>query len=248
MENQERDVGPVMNGEKEIIRRSSNKERLTIMIFKKVGKVRTFEISPLLLLCASLFFLLFIVAAIILANLFLDYYSENKMQTDKIAELSRELNKTKKSLERSEQHVALLDDYIKEKSPEPMSSTGGYIESSSTKLVSIEELKILRDRSTIDVTFRIKNRQLNEEPISGYIFLLTSIKDSDQSEVWVYPSSPLKDGLPTNYRRGQRFLIQRFKTISSKYKLSRSIDKALILEIVVYDRNGELILKKVVEV
>lgn len=248
MENQERDVGPVMNGEKEITRRSSNKERLTIMIFKKVGKVRTFEISPLLLLCASLFFLFYIIVTIYFTSKYFDTLWMNKMQTAKIAELSRELNKTKKSLERSEHHVALLDDYIKEKSPEPMSSTGGYIESSSPKLVSIEELKIRRDRSTIDVTFRIKNRQLNEEPIGGYIFLLTSIKDSDQSEVWVYPSSPLKDGLPANYRRGHRFLIQRFKTISSQYKLSRSIDKPLILEIVVYDRNGELILKKVIEV
>ncbi len=247
MENQERDMDPVMNGEKEITRRSGNKERLSIMIFKKVGKIRTFEISPLLLFCASLFLLLCIVATIILTNLFLDYYKKNKIQADRIAKLRRELSKTKKSLDRSEQHIALLDDYIKEKSPEPM-STGGYSESSLPKLVSIEDLKVRKDGSKINVTFMIKNKQLNEEPVGGYIFILTSIKDSDRSEVWVYPSSPLKNGLPVNYRQGKRFLIQRFKSISSEYRLGKLTDKPLILEILVYNRDGELILKKVVEV
>ncbi len=247
MENQGRDVDPVMNGEKKITMRSSKKERLSIMIFKKAGKIRTFEISPLLLFCASLFLLLCIVATIILTNLFLDYYKKNKIQADRIAKLRRELSKTKKSLDRSEQHIALLDDYIKEKSPEPM-STGGYSESSLPKIVGIEDLKVRKDGSKINVTFMIKNKQLNEEPIGGYIFILTSIKDSDKSEVWVYPSSPLKDGLPANYRRGDRFLIKRFRTMISNYTLSRSIDKPLILEILVYDRNGTLILKKVIEV
>ena len=143
-----------------------------------------------------------------------------------------------------------MEDYIeedKEQSPEPV-STSDYTESSSPTLVGIEDLKVKRDRSTIDVTFRIVNKQLNEEPIGGYIFMLASIRDSDRSEVWVYPSSPLKDGLPINHRRGQRFFIQRFKSMSSKYTLSRSTDKPLLLEILVYDRDGELILKKVVEV
>jgi len=65
--------------------------------------------------------------------------------------------------------------------------------------------------------------------------------------VWVYPSSPLKDGLPINYRRGQRFFIQKFKSMSNKYTLSRSTDKPLILEVLVFGRDGELILKKAVE-
>jgi hypothetical protein len=256
MENQERDMGPDSKGKKEIARPSKNKDRLTIMIFKEVGKVKTFRISPRVLLAAFMFLIFYIVATIFVTNKYLAYFYPfgsigiDKIQAEKIVKLSGELIKTTKSLERSEQHIALLEDYIeedKEQSPEPV-STSDYTESSSPVLVGIEELKVKRDRSTIDVTYKVVNRQLNEEPIGGYIFILASIRDSDRSEVWVYPSSPLKDGLPINYRRGQRFFIQRFKSMSSKYTLSRSTDKPLILEVLVYDRDGELILKKVVEV
>jgi len=249
-------MGPDSKGKKEIARPSKNKERLTIMIFKELGKVKTFRISPRVLLVAFMFLIFYIVATIFVTNKYLAYFYPfrstgiDKMRAEKIVKLSRELIKTTKSLERSEQHIALLEDYIeedKEQSPEPV-STSDYTESSSPILVEIEDLKVKRDRSTIDVTFRIVNKQLNEEPIGGYIFILASIRDSDRSEVWVYPSSPLKDGLPINHRRGQRFFIQRFKSISSKYKLSRSTDKPLILEVLVYGRDGELILKKVVEV
>ena len=255
MENQERDMGPDRKGKEEIARPSKKKERLTIMVFKEVGRVKTFRISPRVLFWAFLFLIFYIVATIFVINAYLAYFypfrstGVDQIQAEKITKLSRELIKTTKSLERSKQHIALLEDYIKEdreQSPEQV-STGNYTESSSPKLVDIEELKVKRDGSTLNVTFRIVNRKSNEGPIGGYIFILASTRDSDQSEVWVYPSSPLKDGLPANYRRGQRFFIQRFKSISSEYTLSKSTDKALILEILVYDRDGELILRKVVE-
>ena len=250
MENQERNMGPDREKEEEIKRRSKKKERLTIMIFKKVGKVRTFKISSHFLLLSSLFFLFYIVATIFLTNAYFDIHRINKIQADKIDKLSRELIKTDKELEKSKREIVFLNDYIREEkdqSPEPV-FTVDHTESSSPKLVDIDDLKVKRDRSTININFRIINRKLNEDPIGGYIFVLASIKDSDSSEVWSYPKSPLKDGLPVNYRKGQRFLIQRFKSISSKYTLTRSTDKPLILKILVYDRNGELILKKVVEV
>lgn len=250
MEDQDRDMGHVREGEKGTRRRSKNKEFLTIMIFREVGKVRRFTVSSRLILCASLFFLFYIVATIYFTNKYFDTRRISEIQVDRIAKLSTELVKTTKSLERSKQHIALLDDYIsesREQGPEP-ESTADYTESSLPKIVDIEDLKIRRDKSMINVTFRIVNRQSNEEPIGGYIFVLASVKDSDQSEVWVYPRSALKDGLPVNYREGLRFLIQRFKTIESKYALSRSINDPLVLKILVYDRNGTLILKKVVGV
>jgi uncharacterized coiled-coil protein SlyX len=220
------------------------------MIFKELGKVRTFKISSRLILWASVFFIFYVVATIFLTNKYFDIYRINRMQADKIAELRRELIKTTKSLDRSKQHIALLDHYIREEKdqgPGPI-STADYTESSSPRIVDINEVKVKRDRSTINVTFRIVNRQLNEGPIGGYIFVLASPKDSDQSEVWVYPSTPLKDGLPVNYRKGLRFLIQRFKTIRSQYALSRPINEPIVLRILVYNRDGLLILKKVVEV
>ena len=221
------------------------------MIFKEVGKVKRFVISPRVVLLASVFFLLYIVATIYITNKYFDTRRMNKMQAEKIAKLSRDLIKTKKSLERSRQHIALLDDYInegKEESQEPEPHVS-YAESPASKIVDIDEIKVKRDISTINVTFRVVNRLSNgEEPIGGYIFVLAIVKYSDPLEVWAYPSTPLKDGLPVNYRKGVRFLIQNFKTIRSQHTLSRSINEPLVLKILVYDRDGILILKKVIEV
>jgi len=158
--------------------------------------------------------------------------------------------KKTKSLEKSKQHITLLNEYIrdeKEQIPETIASKD-YTESSLPKLVDIEDLKVKRDRSNISADFKIVNKQSENEPIGGYVFIIARIKDVKELEASSYPSSPFKDGQPVNYKNGLRFFIQRFKTISSTFTLSKSIDKPIILEILVYDRDGKLILKKVVEV
>ena len=238
------------SGERETRRSSREKRRLTIMIFTDLGKVRRFMISPRLILFASLFFLFYIVATIYVTNKYFDARRIHKVQADRIAKLSRKLMKTTESLQRSKHHIALLDDYISdaEAQDQEPESTGNYTESSLPKIVDIEDVNVRRDGATLYVTFRIINRQENEEPLGGYIFVLASPKDSDPSEVRVYPSSPLKDGLPVNYTRGHRFFIERFMSIDSKLRIGASTDIPLILKILVYDRDGGLILEKLAEV
>ncbi|UCF72901.1 MAG: hypothetical protein JSW35_00020, partial [Deltaproteobacteria bacterium] len=213
------------------------------------GKVRRFMISPRLILFASLFLLFYIVATIYVTNKYFDARRIHNVQADQITKLSRRLMKTTESLQRSKHHIALLEDYMSdaEAQDQEPESAGSYTELPLPTIVDIEDVNIRRDGATLYVTFRIVNRQSDEEPLGGYIFVLASPKDSDPSEVWVYPRSPLKEGLPVNHRKGERFLIQRFKTITSRYTLSTSIDKLLILKILVYDRDGTLILKKLVE-
>jgi hypothetical protein len=250
MEEQEGDMDPHRKGAEEIERRSQDREFLTIMIFRELGKVRRFTISSRLLLCTSLFLLFYTVATIYFTNKYFDARRVQKIQADKIANLTRKLVKTTRDLERSRRHTALLDEYISEsrdQGAEPESSVNP-TEPPLPRTVDIEDLKIRRDDRTVDVTFRIVNRQSDEGPVGGYIFVLASAADSDESEVWVYPSSPLKDGLPADYSKGQRFLIERFKTVSSQYTLGKSVNKPLVLKILVYDRNGTLILTKVVQV
>lgn len=250
MEDQERDMGSIERERSEVKGRSKGKDRLTIMIFKRVGKVRTIKISPRLLLGASLFLLFYIVATIFLTNAYFGASRTTTMQASKMAKLTGELAKTREALERSKHHIALLDEYLGEEkgqTPEPM-STADYTESSFPKVVEINDLKVKRDRSALQVNFKIVNTQPQEEPIGGYIFVLASVKGSEKSEVWVYPSALLRNGRPIDYRLGHRFFIQRFKTVTGHYTLNKEIDDPLILEILVYDSNGGLILKKVVEV
>ena len=91
-------VWSVRKGKRKMRGRSKNQGCLTIMIFKELGKVRTFKISSRLILWASVFFIFYVVATIFLTNKYFDIYRINRMQADKIAELRRELIKTTKSL------------------------------------------------------------------------------------------------------------------------------------------------------
>jgi hypothetical protein len=227
----------------------SNKGSLTITVFKEAGKPRRFVISSRLIVCSSLFFLLYIVATIYSTNKYFDTRRMNKVQTDTIASLGRDLIKATESLRSSTQRIALLRDYISEsrtpgQDSEPAANS---TEASLPTVVDIENLKINRDGSTLTVTFRIVNTQAAGEPIGGYVFVLASGEDSDESEAWVYPSSPLKDGLPADYSRGCQFFIQNFIPISSTLSLTQPTDKPLIVGILVYDRNGTLVLEKVVK-
>jgi len=250
MEHQERDMGSSEKGKRKVKGRFKGDDRLTIMILKRVGKVRTVKISPQFILGASLFLFLYIVATIFLTNAFFSASRTTKIQARTIATLTGELGKKREALERSRQHSALLEEYLKdekEQTPEPMSMVD-YTESSFPKAVEINDLTVKRNRSALQLDFKLINTQPQEEPIGGYIFVLASLKGSERSEVWVYPNATLKNGRPIDYKLGQRFFIQRFRSITGNYTLNKAIDDPIILEILVYDRNGRLILKKVVEV
>ena len=222
--------------------------RLTVIVFKKFGKARTSQISPRLVVFASSFLIFYIVATIFMTNKYFATYSANKMQARKIANLSSELTRIAKSLENSKRRSALLDEYIKEEKGQSSETmpTGGSTEPSLSTLVRIEELTAGRDGPTLHVTFKVVNKQPHEAPVGGYVFVLASPKD--QSDVWVYPSCPIKEGLPVNYTSGHRFFIQNLMPISTTLNLGESMDEPLTLEILVYDTDGDLILKKAAEV
>jgi hypothetical protein len=226
-----------------------NKESLTITVFKEAGKPRRFVISSRLIVCSSLFFLLYIVATIYSTNKYFDIRRMNKVQTDTIVRLGRDLIKATESLRSSTQRIALLRDYITESRTPGQDSEPAVTspEASLPTVVDIENLEINRDGSTLTVTFRIVNTRATGEPIGGYVFVLASGEDSIESEAWVYPRSPLNDGLPVDYSRGRQFFIQNFIPISSTLSLTEPTDKPLIVDILVYDRDGTLILEKVVK-
>ncbi len=249
MEDSKRDMEPGERKQEKVKTGSGNQERLTIMIFRKVGKVSTFKVSSGYLWVFFLFFLLYIAGSLFMINSYFDLKRKSKKQAKEIVALRNELLKTAKSLEKSKHHIALLEEYIEENDQEPtQEAMVNHTESSFPKLVEVDDLKVKRDESKININFRIVNSLSNEEPVGGYIFIMIKERGAAQSEAWVYPRTSLKDGLPVNYKNGHRFLIKRFKIINCSYRPEKSTDKTLVLRIVVFDRDGELILKKVVEV
>lgn len=226
-------------------------KRLTIMVFKNVGRVRTFKISSALLLFASIFFFFYIVGTIFIVNSYFSLHRINNKYLEKIANLNKKLYMESNNLERAREHIALLQDFLTEKedkAEEPLPERKKEPEIVTPKVVELKDLKIKRDKPKIRVAFKVVNKQLNNEALGGYIFIFFSIKDSDKSKVWVYPETALKEGLPVNYRKGQRFLIKRFKLINDNYIVNESPSKPLVLKILIYDRDGNLILIKTADV
>ena len=250
MEDSERNMASGSRGKKGLRGRSQRTEPLTIMVVKRSGMVWTGKVSFRLLLAATVFFVCYIIGALFLTHEYFDLYRAGREKAAERAELTEALATTQKSLERAEQQIALLSAYIREKREQSIESAAesNEHEPAFPDLIDIGQVKVARENSRLVVTFKIINTRETDEQISGHIFVLARLKGTDHSEVLVYPNSPLKDGLPVNYRQGQRFVIQRFKLVESKYTLSNPLKAPLILKILVYDDEGTLILNRTVEV
>jgi hypothetical protein len=225
-------------------------EPLTIMILRRAGTVWTGRVSSRLLILAALFFVCYITVTLLLIYRYFDLRRIHQQHTAEKAELTKSLTTTHRELDRAEEQIALLTTYIREKREESsgLAQGGSEGEPSFPELVDISQLKVAYQGSTLIVTFNIINTQEGNRSISGHIFVLARLKGSDHSELLVYPSCPLEEGLPVNYRRGQRFVIKRLKPVQSRYTLSNPLNEPLILKILVYDDEGSLILSKTVEV
>lgn len=268
MEDYARDVAPVGNGKREA-RRTKTNERLTIMIFKTFGRVWTVRVSAFILLGALFFLASYIVATIAMSYHYFDLLYATEMQTDSNDRLAEQLAAMRRSLGESHQQIALLKGRIEQQNahtsiPEPastMSLAGSPVpevkEQSEQPLptvantgslvpagVEVTEVNAERQGSTVTVIFKIVNTQPQGDSLSGYIFVLTRVKGTDGSDMWVYPSCPLREGLPLHYKRGHRFSIRRFITIDTTYTLNRTEDQPLDLQILVYDKAGRLMVTK----
>ena len=249
MEDRPREVAPVNTTKPMKKQRLKRTERLTIMIFKSAGRVWSGKISTRLLIGAALFLACYIVGTIVLSYKYADLWRTLKAHTDERSRLTRELATVTKSLERSHHKIALLKDYIEQHKPyqpEPVSLVT-HTESTAPSTIELNDIEVKRAGATLTVTFRIINKNAEDTPIGGYIFVLTRLKDSPDADVWVYPTCSLTDGLPVNYKQGHRFSIQRFIAINTTYTLSKAIDDPLILKILVYDKSGNLMVTKEIE-
>ena len=170
----------------------------------------------------------------------------------------------------SEQRVALLEDYIEgfqeqmeqgsESEQDIKKSTetgdrsaeddheGNENDEKSVKSVDIEDFIIQKDESRISVDFKLVNKSNEEGAMEGYIHIIAMDKDMDFPTEWNYRKDELQNGLPLNFRRGLPFLIQRFKSYNRNYNVISNSELPLGIRILVYDRSGNLLLKREFEV
>ena len=271
MEDQKRDVAPHAIKGKTVKRKKSRTSDLTVMIVANLGKVRSFRVSSRFLTWSFLFFVFYLVVSIIIINDYIEKRWTNNALTEKIERLKYEIEGTKNDLYRSKQHLALLESHLYQKEtvieeeglkqpsdmevqqekvalPADESIDKEVMEDSREKPVDIKNLEIKRDKTKLTVVFNLINANEEEKSANGYVHIIAMNKESDPPQLWTYPKVALRKGIPINYKRGQLFLIKRFKTIRGQFFFSSGTGVPSSIKILVYDQSGGMLLQKEFEV
>jgi hypothetical protein len=278
------------------------------MIIRSLGKVHSFKVSPHFVLIASIFLLLYICTSIFVINRYFDLRQINVIESEKITQLEREVFKSKKIIYRSEQHVALLEDHIRnlgkppvenqkpqeqtppkaknlqdrsaardvrplrkdrveEKKPVYAGSPSKdrveeekpvYVGPSSKdsveekkpikKLVNVVDVAIEKEGSRLIIDFKLVKAQSGQNAVGGYIHIIAMRENAEPPLEWTFPQEKLENGFPINFRHGQRFNIQKFKPIHGEFYLVPNSLPPTAIQVLAYDRAGNLIMEKAFEV
>ncbi|MBW2016316.1 MAG: hypothetical protein JRJ01_05670 [Deltaproteobacteria bacterium] len=240
--------------------------RLTVMVMRDVGGVRSFKISSRFFVCVSLFFIAFIVLSIFAINAYLDLRLRYDDQSESLAACVEANNRRDRELKRAMGRIALLEDYardlegrLKEKVQvarenvsRPKAEPKEQKKDTSSppppkpapKLVDVRDVSVKRENSQITVEFKLVNLRPGQAPVGGYVYVLAVAKGIDPPLYSIHPEVKLKDGIPANYKKGQPFFIQRFKPMKARFNLSRFPTTQAVIQVLVYDQKGKILLKK----
>lgn len=233
------------------------------MVMGRVGKVRSFKISPAVLLWFALFLLVYLPVSVFVVNRWVDLRREAKKQEVEIERLELALASSERSLFKFKQHVTLLEGYITsleleerqpavEKAEEAGERGQEDLEESQVEagtpqpepggnLVGIERMAMERKGNTLEVNFNLVNVTEGEEPVSGYVHILATGEEHGSSWWETYPRGEVSEGFPKSYRVGQPFIIQRFKPIRGRFDIRSGRGGPESIRVVVYGDSGRLI-------
>ena len=250
--------------------RTDDENRVTVMILRGVGKVRSFRISPRFFILALVFFLAYLACSVVAFNEYFRLRRQNGLQVQMIEEQKRLAMKDQKVMVRSKQHIDLLEDYIRtlEEQRETKTTTIKTAEIPTQKappsevaapqleepeditsaLVDVKDLVIQKELARMRVSFKLVNTLPAGEAVGGYYHMIARGDSSKSPENWIYPQQELENGLPVNFKRGKVFLIQRFKPIYWGFDISAGSNTPSAIMVLVYDQSGDLILRKSFEV
>ena len=238
---------------------------LTVMVFGKVGKSRTFRISSRLLRWAAGFFVLFILASILVFNQYFTALRENRSNLEALARLKAEMAGTRRDLDLTQNRLALLEDALRDRAagpgeervadpadtaadPEPRPAVEtppeASREMSAPAPVEVRDLNIHREGDTLVVDFKLANIRGEAHPVNGYLHIIAMNEAADPPQWRPYPKVALRNGVPVNYRRGMAFSIRRFKNVRGKYSMNSGDEMPSAVNLLVYDPAGLLILEK----
>jgi hypothetical protein len=249
--------------------RADKSDGLTVMVIGSVGRVKSFKVSRRGILGVVIFLLLYIPASIYLINEFFELRHDYKVQGINLDKRDEELSSVNQELLKSEQHVALLNNYIQE-IKKPVShnneNVGTYVENRIDQYVETKEEDIVSEdpeteNKTIEygnsvivedfskqiegpsmtVDFKLSNTQPDKNTVEGYVHIIVESEIDGSTRLWSYRNATIKDGLPSDFRRGKLFSIKRFRQITVEIDLGS--DQVILnkIRVLVYNKSGTLI-------
>lgn len=243
----------------------ARKKRLTFLVMGSIGKVLSFQISARFLVACALFFIAYLVISLYIINDYIQLRRTSSQTDQRVSRLEEENASQKKSLNKSGQHVALLEGYIRHleegadfstpvKREQPRTSVEKAAvpvpteKSTKPQLVDVTDMVIQKEGGSMSINLKLINIQPGEGAVGGYIHLIAMDKRSNPPKEWPYPQEKLEKSMPLNYRKGQIFLIQKFKQMNVRFQLGNHSESPSAIKVLVYDQAGEILLQKEMDV
>jgi len=118
------------------------------------------------------------------------------------------------------------------------------------KTVDLEKFTVIKDGATGDLLaqFDIRNISKATGDVSGRIFIVLK-PDNDFEEQWlVVPESTIKNGIPSDYKKGQYFSIANFKSV--KFRIKHPGDPEFYKKacVFVFNEQADLIFEKLIDI
>jgi len=233
------------------------------MIMSRLGRVSEFKISAFMLFSAGFFMLLYIVVTLFMANGYFDLRSKCSYQDLRIEAMRASLKSGEKALYRARQRVSLLNRHVdmltsekgsskepagdNERKPEDESETEHSIPAGVPD-VEIRDYGISRNGAQITVAFKLVNAIQEKGPVSGYVHIVAVDEKVEPHQLWSSPKVAIREGTPVDFKSGQGFSINRFRTMTGTYYFDSPETVPTSIRVFVYDRQGKLMLEKRYEV
>ncbi len=121
----------------------------------------------------------------------------------------------------------------------------------SSANIVVNNLEIWRkaDGNSLEFKFSLKKVHGLSGKIAGHTFVVLKPEDgSREATIMAFPWSPLKDGMPAIFKRGQYFSISRFKYVSGTFADVSTMEHFKTATVYVYSDTGDLLVEEVFEV
>jgi hypothetical protein len=155
--------------------------------------------------------------------------------------------KTSAKVEKKEDKIEPeLDEMVKSSDSAPLTKPIKIV----NKTVTIENFIVKKSRTDKDLLVRFDIRKISENPgdVSGRIFTVLRPDNTSEDQWLVVPSTTLKNGIPSEYIKGQYFSIANFKPVKFRIKSQADPDFFKKASIFIFNEQEDLIFEKLVAI